>query len=52
MLFANNATKTFNSDSIIVTALTETNETKLKEGNKNVVARSMLQLIATALNER
>jgi len=52
MLFANNATKAFNSDSIIVTALTETTETKLKEGNKNVVARSMLQLIATALNER
>ena len=52
MLFANNATKTFNSDSIIVTALTETTETELEEGNKNVVARSMLQLIATALNER
>ncbi|MBL4580773.1 MAG: bifunctional phosphopantothenoylcysteine decarboxylase/phosphopantothenate--cysteine ligase CoaBC [Gammaproteobacteria bacterium] len=52
MLFANNATETFNSDSIIVTALTETSETQLKEGNKNVVARNMLQLIATALNER
>jgi phosphopantothenoylcysteine decarboxylase/phosphopantothenate--cysteine ligase len=52
MLFANNATETFNSDSIVVTALTETSETELKEGNKNVVARSMLQLIATALNER
>ena len=52
MLFANNATKTFNNDSIVVTALTETNETELKEGNKNVVARNMLQLIATALNKR
>lgn len=52
MLFANNATETFNSDSIVVTALTETSETELKEGNKNVVARNMLQLIATALNER
>ena len=52
MLFANNATETFNSDSIFVTALTETNETELKAGNKNVVARNMLQLIATALNER
>ncbi|PCI76563.1 MAG: bifunctional phosphopantothenoylcysteine decarboxylase/phosphopantothenate--cysteine ligase CoaBC [SAR86 cluster bacterium] len=52
MLFANNATETFNSDSIIVTALTKTSETELKEGNKNVVARSMLQLIATALKER
>ena len=52
MLFANNATNTFNNDSIVVTALTETNETELKEGNKNVVARNMLQLIATALNKR
>ena len=52
MLFANNATETFNSDSILVTALTATSETELKEGNKNVVARNMLQLIATALNER
>ena len=52
MLFANNATKTFSSDSIVVTALTETSETELKAGNKNVVARHMLQLIATALNEQ
>jgi len=52
LLFANNATETFNSDSIVVTALTETSETELKAGNKNVVARNMLQLIATALNER
>ena len=52
MLFANNATETFNSDSISVTALTQTKEVELKEGNKNVVARHMLQLIATALNER
>jgi phosphopantothenoylcysteine decarboxylase/phosphopantothenate--cysteine ligase len=52
MLFANNATETFNSDSIFVTALTETSEIELKAGNKNVVARNMLQLIATALNER
>ncbi len=51
MLFANNATETFNSDSIVVTAITETSETELQEGNKNVVARNMLQLIATALNE-
>jgi phosphopantothenoylcysteine decarboxylase/phosphopantothenate--cysteine ligase len=52
MLFANNATRTFNSDSIFVTSLTETSETELKAGNKNVVARNMLQLIATALNEQ
>lgn len=52
MLFANNATETFNSDSIVVTAITEAGETELKEGNKNVVARNMLRLIAKALNER
>lgn len=52
MLFANNAPETFNSDSIVVTALTATSETELKEGNKNVVARNMLQLIATAVNKR
>ena len=52
MLFANNANQDINNDSIVVTALTETNETELKEGNKNVVARNMLQLIATALNKR
>ena len=52
ILFTNNATETFNSDSIYVTALTETSETELKAGNKYVVARNMLQLIATALNER
>jgi phosphopantothenoylcysteine decarboxylase/phosphopantothenate--cysteine ligase len=52
MLFANNATETFNSDCIAVTAITKASETELKEGNKNVVARSMLRLIATALNEQ
>jgi phosphopantothenoylcysteine decarboxylase/phosphopantothenate--cysteine ligase len=52
MLFANNANETFNSDSIFVTALTKSSETALKAGNKNVVARNMLQLIATALNEK
>lgn len=51
MLFANNATETFDSDSISVTALTPTSETKLSTGNKNVVARNMLQLIAGALND-
>jgi len=52
MLFANNATETFNSDSISVTALTENSEDTLSQGNKNVVARNMLQLIAKALSER
>ncbi|MEX0963993.1 MAG: bifunctional phosphopantothenoylcysteine decarboxylase/phosphopantothenate--cysteine ligase CoaBC [Pseudohongiellaceae bacterium] len=50
LLFANNATETFNSDSISVTAISTTNATELHTGNKNVVARNMLQLIATAIN--
>ncbi len=52
MLFANNAIETFNSDSISVTAITAADVVELKMGNKNVVARNMLRLIATALNER
>jgi phosphopantothenoylcysteine decarboxylase/phosphopantothenate--cysteine ligase len=52
MLFANNATDTFNSDSISVTALTKTSESELSAGNKNVVARNMLQIIATALGAK
>jgi phosphopantothenoylcysteine decarboxylase / phosphopantothenate---cysteine ligase len=52
MLFANNATATFNSDSISVTAISPESETVLEEGNKNVVARNMLQLIAAAISER
>jgi phosphopantothenoylcysteine decarboxylase/phosphopantothenate--cysteine ligase len=52
MLFANNATDTFNNDSVLVTALTATSEQELGAGNKNVVARDMLQLIASALNNK
>lgn len=51
MLFANNATDTFNNDSILVTALTATSEKELGARNKNAVARNMLQLIASALND-
>ena len=46
LLFANNATETFNSDSISVTAITPDNEFELATANKNVVAREMLKLIA------
>lgn len=49
MLFANNATDTFNSDSISVTAITPDSETELATANKNVVARNMLQLISAQL---
>lgn len=51
LLFANNATETFNSDSISVTAITATSETEFTTGNKNVVARNMLQLISNTMNE-
>lgn len=46
LLFANDATATFNSDSIAVTALSAQQETEFAPANKQVVARKMLQLIA------
>ena len=49
LLFANNAADTFNSDSICVTAISTDTETELPAGNKHVVARNMLQLIADRL---
>lgn len=52
MLFANNATDTFNSDSISVTAITPDSEAELASANKNVVARNMLQLISDRLAKK
>ena len=52
LLFANNATDTFNSDSIAVTALSADGETEFAPANKQVVARNMLQLIAKRLPKR
>lgn len=49
LLFANNAIDSFNSDSISVTAISTDTESKLPAGNKHVVARNMLQLIADRL---
>ena len=49
LLFANNAIDTFNSDSICVTVISTDTESKLPAGNKHVVARNMLQLIADRL---
>ena len=46
LLFANNATETFNSDSISVTAITTEKEFDLPTANKNVVARAILSLIS------
>ncbi|PCH63197.1 MAG: bifunctional phosphopantothenoylcysteine decarboxylase/phosphopantothenate--cysteine ligase CoaBC [SAR86 cluster bacterium] len=47
ILFANNATETFNSDDIQVTALTKHSEQEIGPANKASVARTMLQMIAT-----
>jgi len=49
LLFANDATETFNSDSITVTAITADTVSELATANKNVVAREMLQLISEML---
>ena len=46
LLFANNATDTFNSDSISVTAITAEKEFEISTANKNVVARKMLTMIS------
>ena len=46
LLFANNASDTFNSDSISVTAISPGNEFEIASANKNVVAKEMLKLIA------
>lgn len=51
LLFTNDAMATFNSDSIAVTALSAHKETELTPGNKHVVARNMLQLIASKLSQ-
>jgi len=49
LLFANNAIDSFNSDSISVTAISTDTESELPAGNKHVVARNILQLIADRL---
>ena len=46
LLFTNNATETFNSDNIGVTAISAEGEQEIPFANKRVVARNMLQLIA------
>ncbi len=51
ILFANNATDTFNSDSIAFTAITDRVDQELPITNKNVAARHMLQLITERLNQ-
>ena len=52
LLFANNATETFNSETISVTAISSTGEKEIPTANKNVVARNILQLIAETLTQK
>jgi len=52
LLFANNATETFNSDSVKATAINAEGETELGSGNKSHVARQMLKMISEQLAQR
>lgn len=49
MLFANHATSTFNSDNVAVTVISQDLVEEIDQGSKQQVARKMLALIATAL---
>ena len=49
LLFANQATDTFNSDSVAITAVDAAGVREFPAGNKQLVARKMLQLIAERL---
>lgn len=50
LLFANDATATFNSDSIAVTAISEQGQVALPPGSKTTIARKMIELIADRLS--
>lgn len=52
LLFANDATATFNSDSIAVTAISEQGQLALTPGSKTTVARKMVELIANRLSSQ
>jgi phosphopantothenoylcysteine decarboxylase/phosphopantothenate--cysteine ligase len=52
LLFANEATSTFGSDTISATAVSADWEKQLPTANKNVMARHMLMLIADQLQQR
>lgn len=49
LLFANNATDTFNSDAVAVTVISADSEQAIKPGSKQTVARLLLQEIAQRL---
>jgi phosphopantothenoylcysteine decarboxylase/phosphopantothenate--cysteine ligase len=52
LLFANQATDTFNSDSVAVTMIDAAGARALNEGNKHLVARQMLAAIAELLDKK
>lgn len=52
LLFANQATDTFNSDSVAVTMIDAAGARALDEGNKHLVARQMLAAIAELLDKK
>jgi phosphopantothenoylcysteine decarboxylase/phosphopantothenate--cysteine ligase len=52
LLFANNATESFNSDSISLTAITSENEFEIATANKNVVAQEILKLISERIKSK
>jgi phosphopantothenoylcysteine decarboxylase/phosphopantothenate--cysteine ligase len=52
LLFANNATETFNSDSISLTAITSESEFEIATANKNVVAQEILKLISERIKSK
>ena len=49
LLFANNATETFNSDEVAATAISAEGEVEIPRARKEAVARKMLELIAERL---
>jgi phosphopantothenoylcysteine decarboxylase/phosphopantothenate--cysteine ligase len=52
LLFANQATDTFNSDSVAVTVVDAQGTQTLAEGNKHLVARQLLTKIADKLTQQ
>lgn len=52
LLFANDATATFNSDSIAVTAISAQEQLALAPGSKTTTARKMVELIAHRLSSQ
>jgi phosphopantothenoylcysteine decarboxylase/phosphopantothenate--cysteine ligase len=52
LIFANNATETFDSDVISAIAISSHFEQEILPGNKNSVAREMLQIICDVMEKK